>query len=325
MTSPEQLRRDFRRSSRFGLIGVFVVMAVTAAIALLFAQNDARPTGAMIAILAIVFAFVFAMLRLQRSDVGRAEARSRLETLEPAGPVADPTTVDTNALLVAMAVKPLDREAIAAASARTWEFARGSISSATILMVLIACAVVPWQLFTAYWSIYIFVPIIVVYASYLAVRAVGAGGQLDQGFDDAAATLEPLGLRLTERPEVVVRRRLAGPGAQAGLEGVIAYEGTRRGRSVSVRVEGGHATTALGAKTEEFEVKARDERLRAADGAPAAVDEALAGLRASSYWKGVTVKGGEDGIVVERKRDGGAHWMRDLWLAERLAEAAASR
>jgi hypothetical protein len=299
-------------------------MALTAAIALLFAQDNAHPTGAMIAILAIVFAFVFVLLRLQRSDVDAGEAKSRLKAAAAAGPVDDPTTVDLDALLGVLAVKPIDRQAIDAASARTWAFARGSISSATILMLLIACAVVPWQLFTAYWALYVFVPIIVVYVSYLAARAIGAGGQLDQAFDDSAATLEPLGLRLTERPKVVVHRRLVGPGAQADLEGDIAYEGERYGRHVSVRIDGGHATTALGGATREFEVEAHDERLRAGEGAPPAVAEALAPLRASSYWKGVTVKGGAGGIVVERKRDGGVHWMRDLWLAERLAAAAAS-
>jgi hypothetical protein len=73
-----------------------------------------------------------------------------------------------------------------------------------------------------------------------------------------------------------------------------------------------------------FEVEAKGERLRAAPGAPAAVAAVLAPLRASSYWKGVEATGGPGGVTVER--DGavaaGEHWMRDLWLAERLAEAA---
>jgi hypothetical protein len=44
-------------------------------------------------------------------------------------------------------------------------------------------------------------------------------------------------------------------------------------------------------------------------------------LRASSYWKGVEITGGAEGVTVAR--DGtGEHWMRDLWLAERLADAA---
>jgi hypothetical protein len=44
-------------------------------------------------------------------------------------------------------------------------------------------------------------------------------------------------------------------------------------------------------------------------------------LRASSWWKGVEIVGGPHGIVVERDRGGAQHWMRDLWLAERLADA----
>jgi hypothetical protein len=325
LTSPEDLRRDFKRSSRFGIVGVLVAMALTAAIALLFAQNDARPTGALIAIFAIVFGFVFVLLRLQRSDVDRAETRSKLAGLEPGVPVSDPTTVDTNALLGALAIKPVDREAIEAANARTWGWARGSINSGTILMVLIAFAVIPWQLWTAYWSIYVFVPVIVVYVSYLTARAVGAGGRLDQAFDDSDATLEPLGLSLTEHPEVVVRGRLAGPGAQAELEGAIAYEGRRHGRSVSVRIDGSDAVTALGGAFAPFTVETKGERLTAGDEALPGIAGVLEPLRASSYWKGVTVTGGDQGIVVERKRDGGLHWMRDLWLAERLAEAAPSQ
>ena len=72
-----------------------------------------------------------------------------------------------------------------------------------------------------------------------------------------------------------------------------------------------------------FEVKAKGERLRAAPGAPPAVEAALKPLRASSFWKGVTVGGGAEGVTVERKGTG-EHWMRDLWLAERLADAAKS-
>ena len=73
-------------------------------------------------------------------------------------------------------------------------------------MVLIACAVVPWQLWQELWSIVVFVPAIIIYAIYLAVRAIMPGGTLDQAYDDSAATLEPLGLRLAERPKVKIRR-----------------------------------------------------------------------------------------------------------------------
>ena len=47
------VRRDFKRSSRFGLIGVAVVAVAAAAIALVFGSSSANPTGAMAAILAL--------------------------------------------------------------------------------------------------------------------------------------------------------------------------------------------------------------------------------------------------------------------------------
>ena len=49
----------------------------------------------------------------------------------------------------------------------------------------------------------------------------------------------------------------------------------------------------------------------------------IAPLRASSYWKGVRFSGGagrgRGGALAAAVRE---HWMRDLWLAERLADAA---
>ena len=61
-----------------------------------------------------------------------------------------------------------------------------------------------------------------------------------------------------------------------------------------------------------------------AEGAPAAVEKAARSLRGSSVWKDVTFAGGPDGVVAERKRDGAENWLRDLWVAERLADGATS-
>jgi hypothetical protein len=68
----------------------------------------------------------------------------------------------------------------------------------------------------------------------------------------------------------------------------------------------------------EFEVKVRDGRFSAKDGASKAA-AVLGGLPASERWKGVQVHGGTDGIVVDRKGDPSA-WLCDLWLAEWLAD-----
>jgi hypothetical protein len=319
------VRQDFKRSSRFGVIGVGVVMVATAAVALLFGSG-ADPTGALIAIFAIVFGFVGVLLYLQRRDVDRAEAKATLEAIEPGEPVADPTTADQMSLLADLATGPIDRAAIAAASKRTWATARGSIGSGAVMMVLIGCAVVPWQLSAGkeVWSIVVFVPAIIVYVVYLAVRVIMPGGTLDRAYDDAGPAVGALGLTEIERPKVRIRRRAVGPQPfEHELEGAIAYTGERHGRAVSIRIDGDGAITTLSGKVKGFEVAARGERLRATASSPGPVAAVVDPLRASSYWKGVTVRGGAAGVTVERRGSGaGEHWMRDLWLAEHLADAA---
>jgi hypothetical protein len=277
----------------------------------------------MALILGVVFAFVAILFGLQRRDLDAAEAKSDVQALAPTQPVTDPTTVDDKSLLAALAIKPIDHEAIAAARKGVFAVSRDSIGHGARLMGLIFLAVVPWQLFQFVWSIVIVVPIIVVYASYLAVRAVGAGGTLDQAYDASAATLEPLGLRMVERPQIEITPRPIGAGMQKQITGAVAYAGQRHGRSVSVRIDGGsNVTTELGGTYPVFAIKAKGERLRAEPTAPPAVMAALEPLRASPWWKGVEVAGGADGIAIERRRGGARHWMRDLWLAELLAEAA---
>jgi hypothetical protein len=323
MTDIEDVKRDFQTSSRFGIVGVIVVMVVVAALALAFGSGTARPTVLLAVIFAIVFGFVAVLMWLQHRDLDRAEARSTRAAVAAAGPVSDPTTADTNALVHDLAIKPVDDAAIAESTSRMWSITRSSMNSAIPLMVLIACAVIPWQLFTAYWSIYIFVPIIVVYVGFLAFRAIMPGGTLDQAYDSSAPMLDALGLTQVERPQVGVRPRVGRPGLQKTVSGAIAYEGTRHGRHVSISIpaDGGPTTTTLTGPFEKLHAAAKGERLVAKPGAPMAVNAVLDPLSASSYWKGVEVTAGPDGLVVERKRDGGQHWMRDLWLAEHVAEA----
>lgn len=315
-------RRDFRRSSRFGLIGVGVVAVLAAALALLFGQGDANPTGVMIAILGLIFGFVAVLMYLQRSDLDAAASRSKLEAMAATEPVADPTVADQPSLVADLAIGPIDSQAIADASGRMWDIARGSISSGAKMMVLIFCAVVPWQLFQFKWSLIVFVPLIIIYAAYLGARVIMPGGTLDQAYDDSAPTLAALGLSEAERPRVRIRRQAVGPQPfKHETEGAIVYTGTRHDRPVSVRIAGG-STVTVGGPVREFDVQPKGERLLAAAGAPREVEAVIAPLRASSYWKEVRFSGGPAGVVAERSGGGGEHWMRDLWLAERLADAA---
>jgi len=322
MAEADQLKRDFKTSRRFGIIGVGVVAVTTAALALVFGSNQAHPTVLMAAILGIVFAFVAALMILQRRDLDRAETRSTRAGIGAPQTVTDPALADTNSLLYALAVKPVDPAAIADSESSVWRKTRRSMNSGAILMVLIACAVIPWQLFTAYWSLIVFVPIIVIYVGYLAARVIMPGGTLDQAYASAAPMLDPLGLTQVEKPAIKVKPRFARPGIEKQITGAIAYAGGRHGREVSVRIPGdGPTTTTLSGSFPELHVAAKGERLHARSGSPNGVGAVIDQLRASSCWKGVSVTAGRSGLVVERTQRGGEHWMRDLWLAERLADA----
>jgi hypothetical protein len=323
MTEIEDLQRDFKTSRRFGIIGVGAVALVVAVLALTLGSNNAHPTVLMAVILAIVFGFVAVLMILQRRDLAGAETRSARSTLQAPQPVTDPTLADTNSLLHALAVKPIDEAALAKSGSGAWAIARSSMNSGAVMMVLIFCAVVPWQLFTAYWSLYIFVPIIVAYAIYLVANLLRPGGTLDRAYDTSASTLEPLGLTMVERPQIGMHPRATSPGLEKTVSGAIAYVGNRHGRQVSVVIpaDGGETTTTVAGVFPRLRVAAKGERLRAGEGAPTAVRELLEPLRASSYWKGVSVTAGDQGMAVERKHDGGLHWMRDLWLAEHLADS----
>jgi hypothetical protein len=139
--------------------------------------------------------------------------------------------------------------------------------------------------------------------------------------------LKPLGLAITQMPKVGARPRYGGSGLQTDVRGPTVMEGTRHGRRVRIELEGGEYHTALSGASSSFRVKGEGGRLSAGERTPKSVRKALEPLSADRRWKSVEARGGADGIVVERRIRGKASeqlWMDDLWLAERLAEAAGS-
>jgi hypothetical protein len=310
----------FRRSSTFGIVGVIVVMVVCALIGLQFGSG-AHPTGALIAILAIVFGFIAIMMVLQHRDLDRVEARTKIESVTDPGPVADPTSVPPGSLIAAMAVRPIDEEALAG-TADAYGVARSSMNSGAVMVVLIFFCVVPWILFQWIWSILIVGPIIGLYLLYLIARIFMPSGTVAKGFTASAQMLAPLGLDMAQHPEVGLSPRFGQPGYNTRLVGSYLLEGERHGRSVTMRRDGdGPTVTSVSGDFPEFSVKSDGDRLRAGRGAPAAVGRALGSLGRSKRWKGVAVKAGADGIAVERRHDSGFDWLCDLWLAERLADS----
>jgi len=315
---------QFRRSAWYGIIGLFVVAGAVVVIGLSADPADANPKLQYGLIFGVIGAYLIGLFLLQGRDVSRAEGEGRRSTAralaEGARDVEDPTQLSEADLWAAMAVKSIEGDA---AKARDEMFgpARRSIRLGLAVCILIFIGVPPIYLFETFVPLIVCVPLIVLLALWGSFRAIGSGGELDQGFDRMDAMMEPLALDLVQRPELRFEPRMPPMwGANARLRGPMVLEGKRHGRSVSVSQEDSGSVTTVKGSVPSFEAKVRDGRLSAAREAPEAVTTALLEVPGSDSWKGVQIRGGRGGIVVERKR-GRELWLCDLWLAERLASS----
>lgn len=316
----------FRRSGTFGIAGVIVVTAVVAAIALTLGSGQARPKLALALIFGVVALFTAILFVLQSRDVARAEAASVPET-KPPREVADPTTLSEPELWAALAVAPITPEA-ARARAAAWGTVRSSLRLGWLVTLLIFASVVPVYLLDTFVPILIGAPLIGLLALGKSASLLRGGGELDDAYAHVGTAMAPLGLALAERPTVWFELRLDRPLFSPDFAGALVLAGRRHGRDVSVCFPaGGSGVRAPSAVTlagafDELEVRFRDGRLRAERGAPPGVGRALGSLPASDRWKDVRVEGGPEGLAVYRRSSGEGDWLRDLWLAERIAGAA---
>lgn len=289
----------FKRSSRFGLIGVFVVAALAAAIGLTMGEGEANPKLAMALIFGVIAIFVVVLLLLQRSDLeqvagGDAAARSRAAA-EGGRAVENPTVVGEADLWAALAIAPIDRDAIKAQE-EMWDVGRRSIKLGAVIFGLIFLTVPPVYLLESFVPLLIGVPLIVIAALYGSFRAIGPGGEIQQGYERMDRAMKPLGLQVTARPKGSFEMRgPTMPGFDYRLHGVTELSGERYGRPVVVRF-GGHedaglSEVAVAIPCQEFEAKSRR----------------------------VEVRSGPAGLLISRRKAKQGDWLCDLWLAERLA------
>jgi len=313
------VKREFRRSATFGIVGVIVVAVTTVAIGLSASPTDANPRLQYGLIFAVVAAFFVALFLLQRRDLNRAAGGDARDFAKGPGDVDDATELSDGELWAALAVKPIDDDAVKA-RAELWGAARRSMNLAVVIVILIFLAVPPIYLFDTFIPFLIGAPLIALLGLYGAFRAIGPGGEVESGFDGMDRAMRPLGLSLTERPSVkMVSRAPTIAGYSARLFGPTVMIGERHGRRVEVHQEQGRSETTVRDPVPQFEARARRGRFSVENGASdaAAVLEAIS---SSDRWKGVQVHGGPAGIVVDRKGDPAA-WLCDLWLAERLSDA----
>jgi len=311
----------FKRSTRFGFIGFAIVVVLIIVIALTVSPDDADPKLQLLLILGITFAFMAGVMFLQGRDLDGVEAARKAAAPVQPGPVEDAGTATIDQLITELAIAPIDPAAAEASSDYGLRATRESIDSGKVMLSLIVCATVPFLVFRQFWSMYIFVPVIFSYALYLAGKATGPGGTLDQGYDLAAQQMKALGLTMTEHPRVEMKRRLGNPRVRSRLRGALVYGGVRHGRTVSVRVDAeGEAVTSIEVPAPPFKAGYKDKRLRAAPGGPRAVSKTLGALTGGEAWKGVELDGEGKLITATREHDHGNDWMRDLWLLELIAE-----
>ncbi len=317
----------FKRSSRFGIVGVLVVMAACAAIGLTLGSGQANPKLALGLIFGVIAVYCVILFALQRTDLNRvsgSDARDSSRAAAEGGrEIENPTTLGDADLWAAMAVKPIDTEAVKARAAG-WEAGRRSQSLAMLVTLLIFLTVPPIYIFESFVPLLIGGPLIAIAAIWGSIRALMPGGELDGGYANVGKAMAPLGFGVTERPSVSIETRDAVTGRVGPkIRGVLELEGTRNGWPVSVRIEGTETSSrsevSVAAATPGFEAKSRDGRVRPVDGTPEGIAAALRQTPNSTRWKKVSVEGGPEGIVVTRKGGEQADWLCDLWLAERLA------
>jgi hypothetical protein len=319
----------FKRSSRFGLIGVFVVAAIVVVIATTTGQGEANPKTTLALIFGVLAVFFVILFALQRADLDRvsgADAHGSARAAAEGGREVDnPMTMAEPDLWAAMAVAPIDADALKARS-EMWESGRRSLRLGMVVTALIFVAVPATYLLESFLPLLIGAPLIVIVALWGSIRALAPGGEMDRGYDNVGRAMAPLGLEVTARPKVNVETREATTGRVGPkVSGALVLSGERNGNRVSIRLGGeertGASEVSVAAPAGEFSAKSRDGRVRPGDGAPEAVVAALESVPNSTRWKKVTIAGGPEGIRVVRKSGEQSDWLCDLWLAERLARA----
>jgi hypothetical protein len=318
----------FKRSSRFGLIGVFVVAAIIVVIATTTGQGEANPKTTLALIFGVLAVFFVVLFALQRGDLDRvsgADAQGSARAAAEGGREVDnPMTMAEPDLWAAMAVAPIDADALEARS-EMWESGRRSLRLGMVVTALIFVAVPATYLLESFLPLLIGAPLIVIVALWGSFRALAPGGEMDRGYDNVGRAMAPLGLEVTERPKVNIETREATTGRVGPkVSGALVLSGERHGRRVSIRLGGeersGASKVSIAAPAAEFSAKSRDGRVRPGDGAPGEVVAALKDVPNSTGWKKVSVAGGPGGVEVVRKSGEQSDWLCDLWLAERLAE-----
>lgn len=320
----------YSRSRKLALLGLPVVVVACVLVALSADPTDPTPKGTYAAVFGIVGAFVVALLVVQDLDLRDASRAASQPSIEAGTPIDNPMTAPMVDLWASLAVGPISDEA-ARANDAAWGLARRSQRTGWIVFALIFVTVPMTYMLETFVPVLIgaalIVIVAVVYLAGLLGGPGGGGGSLDDAYEEIDASMRPLGLAVTERPEIGVGTRAVPPyGLKSEVSGALRMEGHRHGRRVEVAMDdGGYEVRVFGSTLfPAFEAKARDGKVRGKRKGelPPEVEESLRAVPGSTAWKGTAAGADADGIVVRQKPIPEQGWLPGLWLAERLAGVA---
>lgn len=299
-----------------------MLVAAVVLVALSADETDPNPKGQLAIIFGLVGGFVFLLLLVQGRELSAASRGRTTPQTAPGTVIDNPMTVPQIDLWAALAIGPVGDEA-AVAHEQVWGMVRTSHRSAWLICTLIFVCVPMSYLLETFVPVLIGAPLTAAVAIVALIRVVGGGGGLDRAYENMDRSLEPLGLGLDERPTVGATQRVPpAPGLKTDIRGALRFSGERHGREVGVVMDDGASEVRVFVDTPAFEAKSSDGKLKAKKNGtlPPEIDSSLRAVPGSTSWKGVTVRGDADGVVVRRKPVGESGWLPDLWLAERLAD-----
>jgi hypothetical protein len=207
------------RSRLLIVVAVIVVAVLVAVLGLTADEGDPNPKPTLALIFGVIAVFAVGLIALQRADLEHAANRDAAALNRAAasgGPaVVDPTALSEQTLWAAMAISPIDGDALRART-EGWDAGRRSLRLGAVVIALILVTVPAIYLLESFVPLLVGGPLIILVAIFGALRAVGPEGvAADERLDRSMA---PLGLRLRE------------PGLLTG---------ERHGRAVSVRLGSG--------------------------------------------------------------------------------------
>jgi hypothetical protein len=138
------------------------------------------------------------------------------------------------------------------------------------------------------------------------------------------AYLGALGLQTTEMPGMGGWLDASGD-FHPRLQGATGFGGVRHGRRVSARIGLLGTEVSVACATPPFQAVTDAGRFIPGDGTPEALATLLARTGSPARWRSAEVVADGSAITIRRRRTGSDMpdwWLDDLWLAERLADAA---